>query len=112
MKTVAKFYFLHWKYRSSPPGVVLGKGVLKICNKFTREHPCRSVISIKLQSSFIEITLRHGCSPVNLLHIFRTHFYKNTSGGLLLGMEANKNTLKHYKGKDTFFKKILFGYTI
>ena len=27
---------------------------------------------------------RHGCSPLNLLHIFRTLFLKNTSGGLLL----------------------------
>ena len=26
------------------------------------------------QSNFIEIALRHGCSPVNLLHIFRTSF--------------------------------------
>ena len=26
----------------------LGKGVLKICSKFTGEHPCRSAISIKL----------------------------------------------------------------
>ena len=26
----------------------LRKGVLKICSKFTREHPCRSVISVKL----------------------------------------------------------------
>ena len=25
-------------------------GVLKTCSKFTREHPCRNVISIKLQS--------------------------------------------------------------
>ena len=24
-----------------------------------------------------EIPLRHGCSPVNLLHIFRTLFTKN-----------------------------------
>ena len=38
----------------------------------------------KLQSNFIEITLRHGCSPVNLLHILRTPFPKNTSGGLFL----------------------------
>ena len=45
------------------------------------EHPWRSVISIKLQSN---ITLLHGCSPVNSLHIFRPPFYKNTSGGLLL----------------------------
>ena len=28
--------------------------------------------------------LPHGCSPLNLLHIFRTPFSKNTSGGLLL----------------------------
>ena len=40
--------------------------------------------SIKLQSNFTEIALRHGCSPVNLLHIFRTPFPKNTSGQLLL----------------------------
>ena len=26
----------------------------------------------------IEITLRHGCSPVNLLHIYRTPLPKNT----------------------------------
>ena len=39
---------------------------------------------IKLLCNFIEITLRHGCSPVNLLHIFRTPFSKNTSGCLLL----------------------------
>ena len=36
------------------------------------------------KSDFIKITLRHRCSPVNLLHIFRTPFSKNTSGGLLL----------------------------
>ena len=35
--------------RSSHPEVFLGKGVLKICSEFTGEHPCRSVISIKLK---------------------------------------------------------------
>ena len=35
-----------------PPQVILGKGVLKICSKFTGEHPCQSVISIKLQGNF------------------------------------------------------------
>ena len=34
--------------------------------------------------NFIYITRRHGCSPVNLLHIFRTPFPKNISGWLLL----------------------------
>ena len=38
----------------------------------------------KVASNFIEITLRHGCSPVNLLQISRTPFPKNTSGRLLL----------------------------
>ena len=33
--------------------------------------------------NFIEITLQHGCSPVNLLHIFRTPFSKNDPGWLL-----------------------------
>ena len=31
----------------------------------------------------LEITLVHGCSPVELLHIFRTCVSKNTSYGLL-----------------------------
>ena len=44
------------------------------------EHPCQSMTLIKLQSNFIEMTLRHGCSPVNLLYIFRTPFLKDTSG--------------------------------
>ena len=38
----------------------------------------------KLRRNLIEITLRHGCSPVNLLHVFRTPFTKNAYGGLLL----------------------------
>ena len=38
-------------YRSSHPEVFLRNGVLKICNKFTGEHPCQSAISIKLQST-------------------------------------------------------------
>ena len=84
----------------------LGKVVQKICSEFTGEHPCRNVISIKLRRTtllnfatllnlhfgmgfllnFIKITLRHGCSPVNLLHIFWTTFPKNTFGRLLLNL--------------------------
>ena len=40
----------------------------------------------KLQSNFIEIALRHGCSPVNLMHIFRTLFYKNSYEEMFLGI--------------------------
>ena len=79
--------------------VFLGKGVLKICSKFTGEHPRRSAISIKLLCNFIEITLRHGCSPVNLLHIFRTPFLKNTSGWLLLYISIISGTMKEHNDK-------------
>ena len=69
--------------RSSRPEVFLRKSVLKICSKFTGEHPCRSGISVKLFCNSIEIARRHGCSLVNLMHILRTPFLKNTSGRLL-----------------------------
>ena len=35
------------KKKSNHPEVFLGKGILKICSKFTGEHTCRSAISIK-----------------------------------------------------------------
>ena len=72
--------------------MVLGKGILKMCSKSAGEHRCRSVISIMLQSNFIEIILRHGCSPVNLLYIFRTPFPKNTSGRLHLNQNVSQNS--------------------
>ena len=68
----------------------LEKGVLKTCSKLTGEHPCRSAIPVKLQNNFIEVALRHGCSQVNLLHIFRTRSPKNTSGRLLLKKAPSK----------------------
>ena len=71
-------------FKSSHSDIFWRKGTLKICSKITGEHTYRSVILIKLQSNFIEITLRHGCSPVNLLHIFGTPFPRNTSEWLLL----------------------------
>ena len=62
-----------------PPNISLGKLRSippEICSSFTGEHPCWSVISIKLLFNFIEITLQYGCSPVNLLHIVRTPFIR------------------------------------
>ena len=62
-----------WDIQKQPSrGVFLGNGVLRICSKFTGEYPCRSATSIKPLCNFIEITLLHGCSPVNLLHIVET----------------------------------------
>ena len=62
---------------SSPPEVFLGKGVLKICSKLTGEPMPNSK----------QIYWNHtsdGRSRVNLLHIYRTSFSRNTSEGLLL----------------------------
>ena len=70
---------LHYqRFRRRPSELLLGKGALKIYRKFTGEHPCWSAILTKL----------HMCSPVNLQHIFRTPFYKITSGGVLLPLAA------------------------
>ena len=70
-------------FRSSHPEVFLGKCVMKICSKFTGEHPW-------FLCNVIEITLWHGCSPVNLLHIFRAPFSRNTSEWLLLKVAKKK----------------------
>ena len=82
--------------RSSLPEMFCEKGVLKICNKFTGEHPCQIAISIKLLCNFIEIALWHGCSPVNLPHIFRITFLKNTAGRLLLKEIKVESDLPNY----------------
>ena len=43
-------------------------------------------------SNFIEIALQHGYST-NILHIFGTSFYNNTSGGLLLNSKRSERHL-------------------
>ena len=53
----------------------------KVALATLQENTHGKVISI---SNFIEITLWHGSSPVNLLHILRTSFPKNISGRRLL----------------------------
>ena len=72
--------------KRSGPEIFLRKDVVKICIKF----------------NFIEITLRHGCFPVNLLHIFRTVFLKNTSGWLLLNLVWNPVLHNHNVSKSTY----------
>ena len=57
----------------------------------------------------IEIVLRRGCSPVNLLHIFKAPFPKNTSGRPLLYLgktDRNIMTLLHVHGK--YIEKLLY----
>ena len=71
-----------------------------LCNpsQITRVHSsnrqyCKTrylqvIESNKLLCSVIEIVLRHGCSPVNWLHIFRTPFLKKTTGRLVLYLHS------------------------
>ena len=56
---------------------------------------------LHLQSNFIEFTLRLGCSHVNLMHIFRAPFPRNTSGWLLLSVWV-------FFAKEEMKKEILF----
>ena len=62
------------KYRSSHSKVFLGKGVLKICRKFTGEHACRNAISIKLQSNEHLWTPLDGCFWKYLCCLFNIFF--------------------------------------
>ena len=57
--------------------------------EITLRHECFPVNLLHI-SNLTEITFRRGCSPVNLLHIFRPPFTKNTSGLLLLTF-SNRN---------------------
>ena len=77
-------FWIGFILRSSRQEMLLVEGVLKICSKFTGEHPYRRVTPLNLLCNFIELTLWYGCSPVNLLYIFRATFTKNTSEWLLL----------------------------
>ena len=71
--------------RNSPPKVFSWKKNISKFKIYSRTTILKSNfnISIKFQSNFIETTLGHECSPVNLLHIFSTPFPKNNSGRLL-----------------------------
>ena len=97
------------------------ENMLKICTrKQSQKQPSRGVprkrCSENMQQIYrrtpiakcdfnkvaIEITLQHGCSPVNLLHIFEKSFPKNTSGRLLLGPHI-WNLLPEYIKAETNF---------
>ena len=86
---------------------ILRKCVLKLCSRFTGEYSCQNAISIELQCNFIEITLRHGCSPVNFPHIFRTPFPTNISGGLLLQDEYFNPLMSGSKKRSYVLKTFL-----
>ena len=65
--------------QKQPSKVFQGKRVLNLCSKFTGEYPCQSV---------------------TLLHIFRTPFPENNSGGLLLNIIIQPIMINQYKRKN------------
>ena len=60
------------------------KNMLNKQQRYFQKQPSRGVHRCSLLCNFIEIAFRHACSPVNLQHIFRTPFPKNTFEWLLL----------------------------
>ena len=69
-----------FSYRSRHPEVFFKK----VFWKYAANLQENAHVELRLHISLYWITLRDGCSPVNLLHIFRTPFSKNTSRRLLL----------------------------
>ena len=53
-------------------------------SKLALQHSCGNVISMKFQNNLIKISHPDGCSPVNLVHIFRAPFCKNIFERLIL----------------------------
>ena len=73
----------YYDWQKQPIRGVLRKRCPENMQQIYRGTPMLKCDSKKLQSNFIEIAVRHECSPVHLLHIFWTHFPKNTSKRLL-----------------------------
>ena len=72
------------KVQKQPSRAVLRKRCSENMQQIYSRTPMSKCDFNKVTFTFIEIALRHGCSPVNSLHIFRTSFPKNASEGLLL----------------------------
>ena len=73
-----------------------------------KKYLCRSVILTKLLlCSFIDIALRHGCFPVNFLHIFRTLFKKTPMEGSFWAVN-NQINLDHDSGQTKMTKLASF----
>ena len=76
-------------FHKKPTIVVLVKRCFENVQQIYRRTLMLGCDFNKVALQLIEITLRHWCSPVNLLHLFRTPFPKNTSGGLFLKNHLN-----------------------
>ena len=77
-----------------------------------QKQPCRGVLSKKTRAcpnyllcNFIKIKLRHGCSPVNWLHIFRAPFPRNTSRRLLLLLLDHRDIIYNQENNTSFHQR-------
>ena len=77
-------YFTWIPVQKQSSGGVLRKRCSENMRQTYRRTPMPKCDFNKVAKQLIEIAVRHGCSPVNLLHIFRTPYPKNTSEWLLL----------------------------
>ena len=82
-----------WTAQKQPSRGVLKKSCSENMQQIFRRIPVPKCNFNKVGCNFIETALRHERSPVNLLHIFRTPFPKNTSGRLLLYFQLHWNLI-------------------
>ena len=106
-EVVIKNLLLVCKLRSSHVTQLM-MSLIVVISQWIYDYESRSVTP--RLNNFIEITLRHGCSPRNLLYILRTPFLKNTSGRLLLNIIISLLQIKIYlsyyvKQKNIFSQK-------
>ena len=98
------FHKYDYLFGSSLPWVFLWKSVLGVCSGFVVWLPYQSVISIKFLYSFVGVTLRRGCSLVNLLRIFRALLCGSTDGGMLLSFSKTLlSVIVRFKGTFTYY---------
>ena len=79
-----QFFLLHFVQKQPPRGGALKKRCSENMQQIYRRTPILKCDINKVESNFIEITLWHGCFPVNLLHICRTPFPRKISVWLIL----------------------------
>ena len=89
-------------YRSSPPKVFLGKGVLKVYRKFTGEQPCGSVISRKFLCNFLKSNFGMG-DLMQICCIFLEYFFLRTLAEGCFCVHLLKNMLAILNLKENEF---------
>ena len=72
-KVVKEQYTENSSFQKHPSRGVLRKRCSENIQQIYRRTPMRKCDFNKVARQFFEITLSHGCSPVNLLYILQTH---------------------------------------